>query len=305
MTSRQMYEAVLIEMNKVEAPSMLLEDFNYFINKAIYQYINKKYNIYDINQQSTDDIRVLKATAVLTPKDVENAYGDTEAHHLYGHVTEFELPTDYLHMLNCICNFVVSKPFKCYDAGYDVQFPARRLTSDMWSQIINNFYMRPMYKRPYYFIHNVNTFRSGSDEHLIPTNLTTDNSLPRTLQIKNLKQTPETQEPISQVERQAVYRYGNPSPVRLEIRWGKDDSVFKLNKIYVDYIKTPQNIRLTQEQLDLTEDTSQILEFPDYVCQEIINELTKLMMENASDPRLQTNLPINQTIAVPAPQQGQ
>lgn len=36
MTSRQMYEAVLIEMNKVEAPSMLLEDFNYFINKAIY-----------------------------------------------------------------------------------------------------------------------------------------------------------------------------------------------------------------------------------------------------------------------------
>ena len=34
MTSRQMYEAVLIEMNKVEAPSMLLEDFNYFINKS-------------------------------------------------------------------------------------------------------------------------------------------------------------------------------------------------------------------------------------------------------------------------------
>jgi hypothetical protein len=36
MTSKQMYEAVLVEMNKVEAPSMLLEDFNYFINKAIY-----------------------------------------------------------------------------------------------------------------------------------------------------------------------------------------------------------------------------------------------------------------------------
>ena len=40
---------------------------------------------------------------------------------------------------------------------------------------------------------------------------------------------------------------------------------------------------LTQEQLDYTEDNSQILEFPDYVCQEIINELVHLVMENNSD----------------------
>jgi len=42
----------------------------------------------------------------------------------------------------------------------------------------------------------------------------------------------------------------------MEIRYGKDDSVFQLENVYVDYIKTPQHIRLTQEQLDLTEDTS-------------------------------------------------
>jgi len=35
--------------------------------------------------------------------------------------------------------------------------------------------------------------------------------------------------------------------------------------------------------MDLTEDTSQIMEFPDYICQEIINELTNVIMENASD----------------------
>ena len=46
MTARQVYEGVLTEMNKVQAPSMLLEDFNYFINKAVNQYINKKYNVY-------------------------------------------------------------------------------------------------------------------------------------------------------------------------------------------------------------------------------------------------------------------
>jgi hypothetical protein len=35
MTARQVYEAMLVELNKTEAPSLLLEDFNYFFNKAI------------------------------------------------------------------------------------------------------------------------------------------------------------------------------------------------------------------------------------------------------------------------------
>ena len=38
------------------------------------------------------------------------------------------------------------------------------------------------------------------------------------------------------------------------------------------------------------------------MCQEIINELVKLLMENASDPRLQSNIPVNQTIANPTQQ---
>ena len=66
--------------------------------------------------------------------------------------------------------------------------------------------------------------------------------------------------------KEAGFRYGNPSNVRLEIRYGKDSSVFELVGVVVDYIKTPQLIRITQEQIDLTRDTSQIMEFPDYVC---------------------------------------
>lgn len=305
MTARQIYEAMLIEMNKVEAPSMLLEDFNYFFNKAIYQYINKAYNMYDMNQQTSDSIRVLKSTAVLKPIEQElNPYGDTTSNSLYGGVVEFLLPNDYLHILNCICNYKVIKTFKCYDKGDEVQFGARRLTSDMWSQIINNFYLRPMYKRPYYFIHNVNT----STE--LPTNPSNEwTSGTDYMPGESPKELPKIitigKQSVSLVEKPGMNRYGNASPVRMEIRYGKDKSVFELDKIYVDYIKTPQHIRLTQEQLDLTEDTSQIIEFPDYVCQEIINELVKLMMENASDPRLQTNIPINQSIAQPAPQQQQ
>lgn len=158
MTARQVYEAVLVEMNKVQAPSLLLEDFNYLFNKAINQYINKRYNIYDINQQTTDDLRVLKSSVTLRAASTDTPVVDvTVRDSMYGAIYEFSLPPDYLHLLNCICNYRVNKPFKCYNANTYVQFPAQRLTSDMWSQIINNFYMRPSYKRPYYFIHNVNT----------------------------------------------------------------------------------------------------------------------------------------------------
>lgn len=137
MTARQVYEGVLTEMNKVQAPSMLLEDFNYFVNKAVNQYINKKYNVYDVNQQSTDDLRVLKATMVLpvakTTKYGTNTSGDVvSSTSLYGATYEAYLPQDYLHMLNCICNYKVKKQFKCYDPNTYVQFGATRLTADLW-----------------------------------------------------------------------------------------------------------------------------------------------------------------------------
>lgn len=319
MTARQVYEGVLIELNKVEAPSLLLEDFNYLFNKAVYQYINTRYNIYDINQQTTDDVRVLKATAILPVKLATDAYagdavtgnGVTASNALYGATYEVILPSDYLHILNCVCNYKVKKQFKCYNPDSFVQFSARRLTSDLWSQIINNFYMRPMYKRPYFYIHNVNTnvanptnpyqasANSGTDITSATTSdgtTTVTGGLPKTIKIGN--------NAVDAVERSGQIRFGNTSQVRMEIRYGKDTSLFELVNVYIDYLKTPQNIRLTQEQLDLTEDTSQMMEFPDYVCQEIINVLVKLVMENSSDPRLQTHIPVNTTIANPAQAQS-
>ena len=95
-------------------------------------------------------------------------------------------------------------------------------------------------------------------------------------------------------------RLANPSVVRLELRYGNDDGVFVPNNIYVDYLKAPMYIRLTQDQINSTLDYSQVLEFPDYVCFEIANIFVRLLMENVGDPRLQTNMPINNTIASPA-----
>lgn len=323
MTARQVLEGVLIERNKVNAPSLLLEDFNYFFNKTIYQYINKRYNIYDINQQTTDDLSKLKGEANLKPLKRKSTNNVTAENSLYGAVCEFNLPNDYYHLLNCICIFKVNKKFKCYEPGTYVQFPAYKLTADAWPQILNNMYMRPSYKRPYYYIHNVNTNTeiptnpntgdtleesNGTDmdgfynitsnvdgQIVISNNIAVKggegSNLPRKMNVYGNE--------VSLVEKRAGIRYGNPSNTRIEIRFGKDSSVFELDSIQVDYLKTPQYILLTQEQLDLTEDTSQIIEFPDYVCQEIINELVTVLMENDSDPRIQTYPVVNKSIAEP------
>lgn len=58
-------------------------------------------------------------------------------------------------------------------------------------------------------------------------------------------------------------------------------------------------VSITQDELVSIEDNSQVLEFPDYVCYEIINIFIKLFLENIGDPRLQTVIPVNQTIATP------
>lgn len=406
MTAREVFEGLLVELSKVNAPSMLLQDFNYFFNKAVSQYINKRYNIYDVNQQTTDDLRVLKSTTILKPTKLTANKAISEfqdfgagASKLFGATYEVNLPLDYLHMLNCICIYKLKKRYKCYNKEDNVQFSAKRLTADSWSTIINDYYNRPLPERPYYYIHNVNqsihlptnplTLENINDEKMTIGSTGTDIAIfpkeyseypetPETGQytlfksnvpyrndpygndlydvyIDSTRQTyiciivqdsprydkcklskdyskviaiqvdegttiPNNQESISHprvidlsnigqgytssvVERDAGVRYGNPSGVRMEIRYGQDDSVFELVGIFIDYIKTPQTIRLTQEQVNLTEDTSQIMEFPDYVCQEIINELVHLVMENTADPRLQTHSAVTESIASPVQQQ--
>lgn len=360
MTARQVFEGTLTELSKVKAPSLTLDEFNYYFNKAINQYINKRYNIYDVNQQTTDDVRVLKSTAQLVPTKTTTYKGyhadtnlgifsDQVIESLYGATYEVNFPTDYLHILNCICIFKVKEQFKCYDAGSYVQFGATRLTSDSWSTVINDFYNRPLPWRPYFYIHNVNTSNTLATNPYIPDE--TGETLGTGTDWENTKKViidnseflvdekgnviysdtsdteiaseasegiKELEFPVnlarelkitksktgSLVEKTGGVRYGNASTVRCEIRFGKDDSIFELVGVVIDYLKAPQHIRLTQEQIDLTKDTSQMMEFPDYVCQEIINELTHLVMERDADPRLQSNIPISTSIAQPAQQQA-
>lgn len=224
-TVRQVYESVLLELNKREAPSILLDDFNYYLNKAIGQYINKKYNSYDVNQQSDDDLDELKIPDYeITLNKIGIRYKGT-------------LPSNYLHILNCTVKYTIASNYRCYEQGDIVEFSAGRLPTTAARQVEQNYYYKPSYKNPYFY---------------------KDSSL-------------------------------------LEIRSG-NDNIFVPTTVYIDYLRTPIYVELTEEDIEEVQDTSQEMEFKDYVVQEIINELVKLLMELSSDPRIQTNIPINQTI---------
>lgn len=247
MTELDLYKNALIETNKLEAPSMLLEDYNYFINKAIQQYVNKVYNRYDTTQQTTDDLSALKRTAILNIQESES-YMAMERKFYY-----CDLPADYLHILNCIVTFDNvtddnEAKKKCNKDDFELNKTksvlARRLTADQYPTIVINAYLKPTHKRPYFFIN----------------------------------QGPNSTKSV------------------LEIRVGNEKTKKTPISVYVDYLKVPKIINLTDDDLENDDDLTAELEFPEYACFEIINEFVKLLLENASDPRLQTNIPINQSI---------
>lgn len=271
MTERDLYDAALIEINKLEAPSMLLEDYNYFINKAIQQYINKAYNRYEINQQATDDLGALKVSTslnVVSEYTVEKDEGGVDII-VYATPTfpgesknyYCNLPDDYWHMLSCIVTF--NKPAKisiCDSYGDTVSTTARKMTSDIAPTIISNAYFKPSYKCPYYSINSSLPEEDDLDLIIDPCN----------------------------------NEDGREFGFTMNLYCGSDKKCTP-KSVYINYLKTPRKVHIDEEDL-YGEDRTEKMEFPDYVCYEIINEFVKLLLENTADPRLSTNVPINQTI---------
>lgn len=400
MTAIQAYEAVLIELNKVKAPSLSLNDFLYFFNKAIQQYFNLMYNNYEITQQKTDDLRVIKSTAIL---DLTSHYSNNS---FFQDIYTVELPDDYVHILNCIIEFVDINP-KCNrpkigevivklpnpDCNGDcneheqyirknVDFYKRfhqgvkRLTADAASQVINNHYLKPSYRNPYFYINTVNDYNTLGDlndreslnsevtRYKINSNYSgiiifnfngyfinidtsnisgySNNSVmplyryllklknqinisplidakyfkdikieildEENILVSSLNLTDVTDSYGNNttnisiygvtnflIDKESYLRYGNTSKSIMEIRCGYDKNIVPV-KVLIDYLKAPQQVDLTQDQIDDIEDNSQILEFPDYVTYEIINILVKLVLENSGNPRVQSHYTLNQSI---------
>ena len=127
--------------------------------------------------------------------------------------------------------------------------------------------MQPSMKRPYYYIINIED----------PT--------------KNTTFTDENRKGITESGKEQ--RYGNSTKPIMQIKCGSA----KLDAVYVDYLRAPQYLSSEQGQLDDMVDNTQVIEFPDYVIYEIINEIVNIVMENGSNPRVQTHAAVSQSIA--------
>lgn len=54
--------------------------------------------------------------------------------------------------------------------------PCNRLTADLYPGILNNYYMRPSHKKPYYYIINTNNSNNEplQNSEVVPTNYSKD-----------------------------------------------------------------------------------------------------------------------------------
>lgn len=253
MTLKQAYEYTLMELRKAKAPHLHLEEFNYFMNKGVQEYINIAYKTYETTQQTSDDLGAISenTSGILVGTNVQyNGLGfvgvkPSRSGILYNSsFVQFVLPDNYMHLLGIIPTISTKFNYKCYAAGYEHTHGASKLTADIGGAAIDNSFVRPDFDSPYYRIIN------SAGVSTIP-------------------------------DIQVFYGNGNK---------------LKFKGFYLSYLKKPDVLNLTVTQRDLPIDSSQTLQFPDYVCNEIIKKVVMLQLENSQNPRLSTHTPVNKSI---------
>jgi len=92
---------------------------------------------------------------------------------------------------------------------------------------------------------------------------------------------------------------------RLDIKSGLH-SKLDLTGIEFEYLRTPREVTLYQADIDdPTTDNSDLLDWPAYVTNELAKILVMLFLENTSNQRLGTFVPVNQSIPSQLPQATQ
>lgn len=281
MTLKQLFEATQIELKKVESPTTLVEDWNYFANKAYFRYINKKYNLFEANAQITDDLSRLKTSVYLdvsgTTAIANMTTGIITNHYINPTLAvtpirdgfKVLLPNDYFHITSLVLHFYVEDQKDCYTPGTTFFQPCKRMTDDSYAATTDNPYLKPKYRRPYYII---------NDNPTRPTSIFEGNLL--------------------------TNRVDGANNSEISILTGSHPK-FTVSRVELTYIRVPRRLLLTYEEAfndtltGSSSDTSQVLEFPDYICYEILNDLVLLLMENNKDERRGEFNQLTQTIAPP------
>lgn len=141
---KEVFEALLFEVNKVKTAIIDVEMFNHLFTTANQNYYNKRYStFFDINQQSSDDFRHISATVVLTA-------ATTPALDVGGE--KFNLRDDYFHTTSVVVFWKVLQAFKNYKLNSIFERPAERTTPGELSKQLPDFYARASYLKPEYLM---------------------------------------------------------------------------------------------------------------------------------------------------------
>ena len=225
-TVRQSYIDILTELVKEEAPTLYLEDFLYYFNKAINEFIKRRYELFEATQQVHDDLRFWKKPYNTNQMEFGLDAIDSQR---------------YRHVLGCVIDVKLTRPDSRCDHRVNTtkQYKAVRMSSDIKSGILNNSYLEPTFFRPYFDIVNN----------------------------------------------------------RFEIKVGDiDTKSVEISNILVEYLSDPTPVDMTEEEVENTEDTSEVLEFSTSVGEEINKICLNLILERGSSHRLQANQAVNQSI---------
>jgi hypothetical protein len=236
LTARQAYIDILTELVKEEAPTLYIEDYLYYFNKAISEYMKTRYEVFETNQQLADDMRSWK-------KSYQASSLEIPISSIFKAVPGKTVKTDeYRHLLNCIINVTISRPISKCDQrpGTTVPYKVTRMSSEIKAGLLGNKYLEAKFYRPYFEI----------------------------------------------IDNKIKINVGDIDPKRV-----------KISTITIEYLSQPALVDLLEDEIEKDTDTSQVLEFSKEVGEEIIKVALKLILERGSNPRLQSNIAVNQSIS--------
>ena len=283
MTVREFYRNVLIELNKEEASALYVEDFLYYANKAVNFYVNSRYGMYDTSQQVADDLRAL----AMGPETVKDADGIIAA------------------KAECVslCN---TRGEKCEDACTGTDDEIELCVAECK---INKAACIHACAKRYPNTHDNLTALNHSYRHILNCIITVtlvrsasigcNQSNGSTVQYACKRMTADRRSAIqnnSFLEPTFYRPYFKITGDRLEVLTGNSTSEFTVDDVSIEYLKNPGTLKIEAEDLLTIVDTTDVMEFDEYVCIELVNMAVGFILEQGTDPRLATQPSINQSI---------
>ena len=293
-TIKTVYLNILTELVKEESPTMYLEDFLYYYNKAISDYMKLRYEKFEMSQQLTDDMRVWKVrhkTDKLVTKISELGACDS---------------ADCPELIKCNsgcpsqCVFDEYTPseecIKKCEGDPDLDCTTKCM-NDLRDKCVESCMKKckESIKKPY--------------RHLLGCILEVELKRP----VLHCEQLPGTVKGYKATRSTSDRNTGLVDNVYFEPRFYRpyfdivgdeitiyvgdiDESKIKISTITIEYLRQPVYVTLTEDEILAENDTSQVLEFP----RDIEEEITKIMMANllerGGSQRLSTNPTVTKTV---------